>query len=167
MRIHGHARNLWTPEYRTWSGIIQRCCNPCSTSYPDYGGRGIKICMKWRTSFTAFLDDVGYKPSPKHSIDRYPDNDGDYRPGNVRWATRSEQMRNTRVCRLFTHDGITATLGEWAERTGISRATLFRRIARGVPLDVALFQAPLSRQECRALGTAKWKELTRKTDMIP
>jgi hypothetical protein len=95
--VHGMSG---TPEYRTWANLIDRCTNPCSKSYDRYGGRGIRVCDRWRASFEAFLADVGPRPSAKHSIDRYPDNDGHYEPGNVRWATRTEQQRNTSRARL-------------------------------------------------------------------
>lgn len=95
---HGEAgRKGRTAEYQTWQGIIKRCTDPGSDSWEYYGGRGISVCDRWRASFPAFLSDVGRRPSPQHSLDRYPNNDGNYEPGNVRWATRSEQMQNTRA----------------------------------------------------------------------
>jgi hypothetical protein len=72
-----------------------RCYNPKDTKYPDYGGRGIVMCDEWRNSFEAFLADVGPRPAPGLSIDRI-DNDGNYEPGNVRWATHVVQQSNTR-----------------------------------------------------------------------
>lgn len=93
---HGHARK-GSParEYKTWVNMIGRCENPKVERYPAYGGRGIVVCRRWRRSFAAFLRDMGVKPTPKHSIDRI-DVDGDYRPGNCRWATPEEQRANTR-----------------------------------------------------------------------
>ena len=85
-----------TPEYRTWAGMKNRCLNPNNPRYKSYGGRGISVCSEWIESFSAFLSHVGLKPSPLHSIDRI-NNDGNYEPGNVRWATAKEQARNTRV----------------------------------------------------------------------
>lgn len=85
-----------TPEYSAWVGMQDRCNNPKCTGYRHYGGRGISVCQEWQDSFLAFLEHVGPRPSPKHSIDRYPDNNGNYEPGNVRWATWSQQMRNRR-----------------------------------------------------------------------
>ena len=89
-----HGLSL-TPEYRAWAGIIQRCTNPKQTVYADYGGRGITVCDRWRDSFEAFFQDMGRRPSPEHSIDRR-NNDGDYEPGNVRWATKEKQAQNRR-----------------------------------------------------------------------
>jgi len=83
------------PEYRIWSAMKDRCLNPKSSNYPRWGGRGITIYEPWIHDFTAFFEYVGLRPSPKHSIDRI-DNDGPYAPGNIRWATRSQQQKNKR-----------------------------------------------------------------------
>jgi hypothetical protein len=77
-----------------WYGMIDRCTNPKSISYRRYGGRGIAVCERWLSSFDAYLEDVGFPPSPELSIDRI-DNDGNYEPSNVRWATRSQQAQNS------------------------------------------------------------------------
>lgn len=91
------------PLYSTWRGMIRRCHDPRTSAFDGYGGRGIRVCDRWRHSFETFLSDVGPRPSPKHSIDRFPDNDGNYEPGNVRWATPKEQSNNRRtVGRLST-----------------------------------------------------------------
>jgi hypothetical protein len=84
-----------TSEYNSWVGMVQRCTDPNFKRYADYGGRGIKVCDRWRNSFTAFLADMGLKPEPKrnYSVER-DDNDGNYEPTNCYWATRSEQQKN-------------------------------------------------------------------------
>ncbi len=93
-RTHGHAGKTKSPEYRAWDAMKQRCLNPNAANYDDYGGRGITIYESW-LQFENFLADMGTKPEPKrgYSLDRI-DNDGDYEPGNVRWATWSEQIKN-------------------------------------------------------------------------
>lgn len=93
---HGDARKYRpTREYKTWAGMIFRCENPKSTGWECYGGRGIKVCDEWRNSFETFLRDMGRKPSADLSIDRI-DVNGNYEPGNCRWATNSEQQLNKR-----------------------------------------------------------------------
>lgn len=94
--LHGHrAHGGRTPEYVCWVSLKARCENRKCRDYKDYGARGIGICDRWRGSFEAFLSDMGNKPTPKHSIDRI-NNDGNYEPGNCRWATAKEQRANQR-----------------------------------------------------------------------
>jgi hypothetical protein len=123
-RTHGQSR---TKEYRTWSQIVQRCCQPKNPNYPNYGGRGILLCRRWRHSFELFLLDMGPAPSVHHSINRV-DNLGPYEPGNCVWATRQEQARNRRTSRLVTHGGQTRTIAEWADLTGIHSQTIRARL---------------------------------------
>lgn len=134
--IHGHtAQRKRSPEHRTWVSIKQRCFCRTSASWERYGGRGITVCERWSNSFPDFLADVGKRPSSQHSLDRFPDNNGDYKPGNVRWATRSEQQRNKRSNVWINHEGIKRLLIDVAEELGLDKrqtSTLRRRRKEGV-----------------------------------
>jgi hypothetical protein len=125
------------PEYRAWLQMIHRCYNPKSTSYPDYGARGIRVCDAWQTSFAQFLRDVGKKPGKKFSLER-ENVDGDYEPGNVYWATIRTQSRNKRNSRVFTLGGKTQTLTDWARERGLNISTVWKKVSRGIPIEDAL-----------------------------
>lgn len=93
--IHGNCTDdKSSGEYNSWKAMQRRCNDASTRSFHRYGGRGISVCAEWVGDFPAFLAHVGPKPTPKHSLDRYPNPDGNYEPGNVRWATRSEQRAN-------------------------------------------------------------------------
>lgn len=128
---HGHSPgHTSSTEYRTWRGMQTRCYNKNDHSYPPYGGRGIKICDRWRNSFENFLADMGLKPTPQHTIERN-DNDKDYSPENCRWATYVEQANNRRSTRLLTLRGETLSAATWATRMGITRAQMYGSLSRG------------------------------------
>ena len=116
--------------------MLQRCRNPRDRWYAAYGGRGIAVAPEW-LSYERFLQDVGPRPSADHSIDRI-DNERGYEPGNVRWATRIEQARNRRTNRLISALGVTLSVSEWAERTGVNRQTIYDRLRRGWPEAMAV-----------------------------
>lgn len=124
---HGHTVDGHSKEYRAWCSMINRCERTTEERYPLYGGRGIAVCNRWRNSFEKFLEDVGPAPSAKHSIDRI-DNDGNYEPENVRWATNSEQVKNSSRARIITFNGISKNICDWARELGVNRQTLQMRI---------------------------------------
>jgi len=117
------------PLYKTWRGIIERCTNTNNPSWDHYGGRGITVCKRWCESFETFVSDVGERP-PKHEIDRI-DNDGNYEPSNVRWATRREQTRNTRRSKFIEYKGERRTVSEWAQLMGLGQEVLNGRLRSG------------------------------------
>lgn len=131
---HGMA---YSPEYKAWMMIKERCFDPNCENWERYGGRGITICPEWADDFSAFLAHVGRRPRPSDSIERI-DNDGNYEPGNVKWATKKEQARNRRSNVLLTYNNETMTLIEWSERTGFSHATISQRLRRGMTVEQAL-----------------------------
>jgi hypothetical protein len=120
--LHGGSKSI---EYAIWRRIWDRCTNPNNKTWYLYGGRGIKV--EWQ-SFADFLADMGPLPSPLHSIDRYPDQDGPYSKDNCRWATARQQARNMRVNRMITANGETMCLAAWAEKSGISRNVIEKRL---------------------------------------
>lgn len=137
LSAHPKGQSANKAEYGIWASMWTRCTNPNAQSFPLYGGRGITVCERWRT-FANFLDDMGRRPSSMHSIDRYPNADGNYEPGNVRWATQAQQNRNNSRTRLLTHDGKTMCLTDWAGAVGLNASTLWDRLRARWPLDEAL-----------------------------
>lgn len=144
--VHGHARRgQRAVEYGIWHNMIARCHNPAHRDYPRYGGRGVYVDHEWRADYLAFLRDMGPRPAGR-SLDRI-DNDGPYTPWNCRWATQTEQMRNTRHNVLLTLNGETYCLREWCERLGVKRGFLRSRIRRGWTAERALTTPRLRHKE--------------------
>ena len=117
--------------------MIHRCTNPRASGWKYWGGRGITVCERWLTSFEDFLADMGERP-PGTTIDRYPNKEGNYEPGNVRWATPTTQARNRRGNSLIEFRGSTRPLASWAESVGISPAALTWRLKHGWSIELAL-----------------------------
>lgn len=129
-RTHGLSKRS---EYKIWSKIKDRCYNVNSDNYRHYGGRGIKVCARWLESFENFLSDMGDRPSMNHSVDRFPDKNGDYDPSNCRWATQKQQTRNQKNNVSIQHDGHTLTIIEWAEKLNIRYSMLRWKLKSGMP----------------------------------
>ena len=119
-----------SPEYACWRMMVDRCTNPQSRLWPYYGGRGISIAPRWM-KFGDFIADVGQRPSKQHSLDRYPDNDGNYEPGNTRWATRKEQQANTRKTRYVIVNGKRMAFCTAYQALGMKKETALARIRLG------------------------------------
>ena len=139
---------LNTPEYSSWKGMKQRCHNPNSPDFPDYGQDGKVVCERWK-SFENFYADMGPKPSASHSVDRIDGSKG-YSCGhceecvangwtaNCKWATKGEQARNTRSNRFITFNGETLCLKDWAAKVGIDSNCLRYRLSKGWSIEKAL-----------------------------
>lgn len=136
---HTAARNraitkhgMWrTPEFSVWSKMLGRCYNQRHKSYANYGGRGITVCKEWRESFSAFYADVGPRPSAAHSIDRVRNDEG-YYPGNVRWATATEQNNNRRSNVTADIGGVRMTAAQIARAHKLHIRTVLYRIHCGM-----------------------------------
>lgn len=145
-RKHGGYEST---EYSTWVHMTQRCYNPRNDYYPIYGGRGISVCAEWRNDFAAFLDYVGPKPTPRHSLDRFPNQNGNYEPGNVRWATPEQQNRNLRSNVWITHNGETKCLQDFSILSGLNSATIRTRLKLGWSIERALTQPARNKRRSR------------------
>lgn len=135
---HGKTNS---PEYKVWCGIKRRCFNQADRSFPRYGGRGITMCDEWKSSFQAFLDDMGPRPSSGHSIDRI-DNNAGYAKDNCQWANSSQQAGNRRDNLNLVAFGKTLSLSEWARQTGVKSPTIKQRLMRGWAVERAVSEPP-------------------------
>lgn len=163
------------PEYRIWKGIRKRVLNKKTKAYPRYGGRGVTFCDRWG-DYLKFIEDVGKRPTPKHSIDRI-DNDGHYSCGkciqcikmgwtmNCRWATRIEQQRNKSDTRWVEYNGKKATIKEWSDEIGVPyEALYFRIVTKSWPLERALSEP--SRKTIKSSSCQGTDELSSRQDQV-
>lgn len=123
---HGHTtwKGPRTKVYKAWCHIKSRCYNPSVEHYDRYGGRGIIVCDAWKDDFISFFNYIGHPPTESHSIDRFPNRDGNYEPGNVRWATKSEQAINRNVKGAVLCFGKKTSSSEASRITGVSIYTI-------------------------------------------
>jgi len=124
----------------------RRVSNTARPEYPDYGGRGITVCERWE-AFENFFEDMGEPPTNKHSIDRHPNNDGNYEPGNCRWATAREQARNKRGTVFVEYKRERRPLIEWCEILGLPLGRTDSRLARGWSVEDAFLKPPRRRSD--------------------
>jgi hypothetical protein len=131
---HGMSKS---PEFAVWHGMVGRCHVEENGSFRNYGGRGIKVCDRWRYSFATFLADMGPRPSPKHQIDR-EDVNGDYEPGNCRWLHSIDNGNTRRTNVRLEHDGRTRTISQWSRELGWHREKIRKRLSLGWSVGRAL-----------------------------
>jgi hypothetical protein len=143
-KTHGRSG---TVEYNAWFGMRARCGNPKHNRYADWGGRGIKVCARWsnpKTGFENFLKDTGLRPGPGYSVERR-NNEGDYKPSNCYWGTRSEQAANRRSSVIIEWQGRRQCLRAWAKEVGLTDSGLARRLKLGWSVQAALTTPPSNR----------------------
>lgn len=139
-RTHGATG---TPEYKSFDGAQQRCRTPNHPGFHRYGGRGIEFRFR---SFQHFLSELGYKPSPTHTLDRI-NNEGHYEPGNVRWATPKEQADNRRTNHKLTVKGVTRSIADWGRVSGFGESVIYGRLRFGWCWHCSV-TIPVSRGSC-------------------
>lgn len=132
-----HGMSKTAPEYYVWCSMKQRCFNPKVKNWVSYGGRGITVCARWVDSFEAFLEDMGPRPTPDHSIDRI-DNDKGYHPDNCIWAPRSQQARNRRSNIIVRYQGQDMVLLDAVRLSGVKYTTAKARLKKGWTIERAL-----------------------------
>lgn len=156
-RTHGEGHpNHPSRTYRSWNMMKQRCLNPNDPRYADYGGRGIKICTQWINSFIKFKEDMGARPLGT-SLDRWPNTNGDYAPGNCRWATPKEQQRNMRTNRYLEFNGERKLLSDWAKELGVTYELLRSRVRRGWSIERAMTEREHKYEDVGGRGVRRMK----------
>lgn len=134
---HGMSHDLL---YGIWKSMIRRCTIPQCNNYPDYGGRGISVCSEWFMdihAFISYVSSLSFFGMSGRTLDRI-NNDGNYEPGNVRWATAKEQARNTRRNRILTFNGATKSVVSWSEELEIPVGRLYYRLFSGWTVERTL-----------------------------
>lgn len=142
-KTHGHTN---TRLYNIWCSMIQRCEHEKCLSYARYGSIGIRVCDEWRNDFMVFYNwsiQNGYKKTL--SIDRYPNQMGDYEPNNCRWATDIEQARNQKTNKVVTIDGVSKCVSEWSEISGIPAKRIYNRLSAGWDSKDAIYSPKVTR----------------------
>ena len=141
---------LYRSEYNSWRSMMGRCFDQRQHNYANYGGRGIGVCERW-LGFSNFLEDMGSKPTPWHTIERL-DNDRGYEPGNCRWATRKEQSRNQRRSVYIELGGRRELLIDACGRYGLPLGLVYGRLKNGWSIETALSTPAPIRMKCPDCG---------------
>lgn len=144
---HGHAvRNSKSSEYKSWVAMVSRCYTLSNVEYNNYGGKGIVVCDRWlgESGFSNFIADMGEKPTPTHTLDRFPNISGNYEPSNCRWATPLEQSNNRKTTIYYTLNNETKALGIWCDQFGVPFDRVYRRLKYGWELKDALTRKKIS-----------------------
>lgn len=134
-------------SYSTWRNMKARCYTKSNSDFHSYGGRGVRICERWM-EFWKFVEDMGPKPTPQHSIDRWPDKNGNYEQSNCRWATSGQQSLNTNRNRFLEYEGRRLSICQWADEKGLSRDVLRERLNRGWTIEKALTLPTIQLGKC-------------------
>lgn len=135
-RYRSRHRAKGSPTHNSWCAMKQRCSDPRHAQFAYYGGRGITVCDRWRSSYEAFVADMGERPAGM-TIERN-DNDGPYEPGNCRWAPDAEQARNRRSTIKVERNGVTKCVKDWCAELGLNVDRIYGRIRRGETPQEAL-----------------------------
>jgi hypothetical protein len=151
-RKHGNTlrSGYRSSTYKSWYSMIRRC-----NDYDRYGKKGVVVCDRWK-DFNNFLADMGERPSPKHTIDRFPDKKGNYEPGNCRWATPKQQARNLTTNLLVVYNGVEKTLVEWCEILNLDYNRMRTRIfLNGIPAEISFHEKKRSKLICDLIKMKK------------
>jgi hypothetical protein len=132
---HGQSGRNSSPEYRSWYAMIQRCTNPNNDRYKNYGGRGIIVCKRWLNSFENFFNDMGQKPSSSHTIDRFPNINGNYKPTNCRWGTPEQQYRGKTNNRWVVLFGEKMIISDFCRKVSKPLSAVNFHLNRGKSID--------------------------------
>lgn len=124
---HGLSK---TREFNIWANMIDRCNNPQSNNYKNYGRKGVIVCKEWIECFDNFIEDMGFRPTAHHSIDRI-DVTGNYEPSNCKWSTKKEQSRNRRNSRYIYIDGKKLQVDDYCEMYNLPKHAIKNRVRRG------------------------------------
>lgn len=160
----GTKRQMHRSEHQSWESMWKRCTDSKHKGYKNYGGRSITVCGRWN-SFELFLEDMGPKPTPQHTIER-KDTNGNYEPNNCRWATRKEQARNQRRSVYVEYQGEKLLLLDLADRLGLSRNVIYQRLKLGWSLDDALSVAVGANRGGPRSGAGRKKKIVDTTTLV-